>query len=351
MSSIGPALPPGFLKSRESSSTSHNVDDNGGPARPPSDTTVGTTSPPSTASVVGPTRPPSSTRSPSPPPTISLAIVGPSRPPSSSSNVGPIRPSVVGPSRPPTMTIGPTVGPARPDPSQLQQSTLPYDDYVSVGPMPIAASADDTEQAELRQKLYMIERRSLAQKKAIDNITNPTLDRDTWMTELPDLLRKDFGTEARTFRKRAAVVDADVSIWTDTPAEREKKRLQKAQGIAVDVAEINPAAQALADRDRKIDAMLQKQNKKHRSESLLELHQKKKAKKEKKKHKKDKKQKEKEAKKRGIKHIDTRPERVPFDRERDLDIGRSKKFGQQEKNEANSQLGSRFASSSDRKYL
>ena len=58
-----------------------------------------------------------------------------------------------------------------------------------------------------------------------DKETGPA-ERDSWMTELPDKLSQAFsGTTARTFRTNPVpeISDADRSLWTDTPADRERK--------------------------------------------------------------------------------------------------------------------------------
>lgn len=46
--------------------------------------------------------------------------------------------------------------------------------------------------------------------------------RETWMTELPPELQH-IGLGARTFKKRSGPENKDRSIWTDTPADRERK--------------------------------------------------------------------------------------------------------------------------------
>ena len=48
------------------------------------------------------------------------------------------------------------------------------------------------------------------------------LARETWMTELPPELQH-IGLGARTFKKRSGPENKDRSIWTDTPADRERK--------------------------------------------------------------------------------------------------------------------------------
>lgn len=48
------------------------------------------------------------------------------------------------------------------------------------------------------------------------------VSRETWMTELPPELQH-IGLGARTFKKRSGPENKDRSIWTDTPADRERK--------------------------------------------------------------------------------------------------------------------------------
>lgn len=52
--------------------------------------------------------------------------------------------------------------------------------------------------------------------------TPEVLTRETWMTELPPELQH-IGLGARTFKKRSGPENKDRSIWTDTPADRERK--------------------------------------------------------------------------------------------------------------------------------
>lgn len=52
--------------------------------------------------------------------------------------------------------------------------------------------------------------------------TPEVLNRETWMTELPPELQH-IGLGARTFKKRSGPENKDRSIWTDTPADRERK--------------------------------------------------------------------------------------------------------------------------------
>lgn len=69
-----------------------------------------------------------------------------------------------------------------------------------------------------------------AKKRSIDDLANQVQEREGWMTQLPELARKDFGLGARQFRHKAVTVDKDLSAWTDTPADREKKQKLAAEG-------------------------------------------------------------------------------------------------------------------------
>uniref|UniRef100_A0A4W5LRJ6 GPALPP motifs-containing protein 1 n=1 Tax=Hucho hucho TaxID=62062 RepID=A0A4W5LRJ6_9TELE len=53
--------------------------------------------------------------------------------------------------------------------------------------------------------------------------------RETWMTELPPTLQH-IGLGARTFKKRAGPESKDRSLWTDTPADRERKLRERLEG-------------------------------------------------------------------------------------------------------------------------
>eukprot|EP00061_Rhincodon_typus_P016820 g45231.t1 len=46
--------------------------------------------------------------------------------------------------------------------------------------------------------------------------------RESWMVELPPVLQ-NIGLGARTFKRRANGESSDRSVWTDTPADRERK--------------------------------------------------------------------------------------------------------------------------------
>lgn len=126
----------------------------------------------------------------------------------------------------------------------------------------------------------------------------------------------------RHFSKKG-VEEGDSSVWTDTPAERERKEKQ-AQGLLVDVQETVNFAQTSSEVRTKAE-LIDTYNQTYRAKSLMKLHQ------------------EKEVKARKEQQHSDLPWQ-PFDRERDLQIRRpasTKKII-----EGAQQLNSRFSSSS-----
>lgn len=49
------------------------------------------------------------------------------------------------------------------------------------------------------------------------------MQRESWMLELPEDRKSFCGLEARQFRRKAPLERGDRSVWTDTPADKERK--------------------------------------------------------------------------------------------------------------------------------
>ena len=49
------------------------------------------------------------------------------------------------------------------------------------------------------------------------------LQRESWMTELPEHRKSFCGLESRQFARRNPTPRGDTSVWTDTPADKERK--------------------------------------------------------------------------------------------------------------------------------
>jgi len=205
-----------------------------------------------------------------------------------------------------------------------------------IGPLP------PTEEQERRAKLSVEQEFEMRNKKMKDKLTkkdDAPVKREAWMTELPDLVRKNFGMVARGFRQDAGPTGEGRSEWTDTPADKERRRQEAAEGKRNRNSSDDSDSERKKkkkkkkhkrerEREEKIQKEVEKYNEKKRGESLMEIHQKKLQKK-----------KEKEAKEKNPKP----KERVPFSREVDLEVN---KFDDAKRNriiKQSAQLNNRFS--------
>ena len=143
-----------------------------------------------------------------------------------------------------------------------------------MGPMP--ASAEEMRKAEEESiRRSFAERQEADDERAREAANAHKAHRESWMTELPERHRKNFGLGNRTFRQQYAVVD-DGSSWTATP---------NADGTASKQAPHHDAAgssghegmgptktRAELEREREVAAKLKAFNDARRSESLLDMH-------------------------------------------------------------------------------
>lgn len=168
-----------------------------------------------------------------------------------------------------------------------------------------------------------IEARSKATRDHMSGKKDTKPKRDTWMTELPADLSKNFGLGPRKFRSRAVEL-GDQSVWTDTPSDRAKKstEAEKApkRGAGNDKPDRTPWEQA---RDQQMSNQVENYNKRHRGESLMDMHA-----------KKLEKQKEKDK--------DKPVERRPFDRDKDLNLPRMSDGQRKSIINKSKEIGSRF---------
>ncbi|XP_010156210.1 PREDICTED: GPALPP motifs-containing protein 1, partial [Eurypyga helias] len=165
-----------------------------------------------------------------------------------------------------------------------------------IGPMPAKGpvESDVTKEFERRAQ-RMKEKLTSADSDEPKQVT-----RESWMTELPPEL-KSFGFGPRTFKRRADDKSGDRSIWTDTPADRERKakeREEAKKSTSKDNQEI-----VLSGRDKRFVEQVTSYNESKRSESLMDIHQKK-------------------LKSKGSEEKNKPQERRPFDRDQDLKVNR-----------------------------
>ncbi|XP_032082389.1 GPALPP motifs-containing protein 1 isoform X2 [Thamnophis elegans] len=135
------------------------------------------------------------------------------------------------------------------------------------GPMPASGSVESNPGAEIEDRARRMKEKLLG----VDDESKQA-KRDSWMVDLPPEL-KNFGFGPRTFKRRANDNSGDRSIWTDTPADREKKAKEQQEGkkpISKDKEEAFPS-----ERDKRLAEQISSYNDSQRSESLLDLHRKK----------------------------------------------------------------------------
>uniref|UniRef100_U5EZ66 DUF3752 domain-containing protein n=1 Tax=Corethrella appendiculata TaxID=1370023 RepID=U5EZ66_9DIPT len=155
-----------------------------------------------------------------------------------------------------------------------------YDDmnYNLIGPMPGTSNAQLEERA-IEMRLNKID----PSRRRDEHSKNDTKKREDWMTELPDIRKvSDLGLGARQFRTREKLEIGDRSVWTDTPSDRNRKKMEQSEEGASSSRksekdrEDEDYRRKLKQRDKEQEEMVKKHKKKHkRDESLLDIHQKK----------------------------------------------------------------------------
>ncbi|KAM8784564.1 GPALPP motifs-containing protein 1 isoform 2-T3 [Rhynchonycteris naso] len=214
---------------------------------------------------------------------------------------------------PPRPMIGPALPPGfikstqksdkgRDDPRQQVSSyfnseeTDSSDDEDIVGPMPAKGPVNYSVTTEF-------EKRAQRMKEKLtrgDNDSAKSITRESWMTELPPEL-KDFGLGPRTFKRRTNDKSGDRSVWTDTPADRERKAKETQE--ARKSFSKKDDEHVLSGRERRLAEQVSSYNESKRSESLMDIHQKK-------------------LKNKAAEEKNKPQERTPFDRDKDLKVNR-----------------------------
>ncbi|XP_062982025.1 GPALPP motifs-containing protein 1 isoform X2 [Elgaria multicarinata webbii] len=142
------------------------------------------------------------------------------------------------------------------------------EDETMIGPVPAEGPIESSTAAEIEHRAQRMKEKLLGQ----DDDGSKQVKRESWMTDLPPEL-KSFGLGPRAFKRRADDKSGDRSVWTDTPADREKRAKEPKdakKSISKDDAEI-----LLSERDKRLVEQLSTYNDSQRSESLMDMHQKK----------------------------------------------------------------------------
>lgn len=215
-------------------------------------------------------------------------------------------------------------GPALPPGYQAEPSSSEGEDDDVIGPMPAKGPIQDSVALDF-------ERRAQRMKEKLTGDDTPdVLTRESWMTELPPELQH-IGLGARTFKKRSGPENKDRSIWTDTPADRERKARERLERKRKGEPEKDDVPQ-LSRKDLEMAEKVSQYNESKRAESLMSLH--------------SKKMKEK-AKEKADKPV----ERRPFDRDADLQVNRFDDAQKQRLLKKSQELNTRFSHSRDRMFL
>lgn len=308
---VGPALPPGY-KRGEASSSSDESEQEVAVKRAKTGHTAAEVSTEDDDGFFGPALPPGFQKRPSSPDVP--PVLGPALPPgfcraAYEDNNGEDTEICPGPALPPGYQ-------AEPSSSEGEEDVI--------GPMPVKGPCQDTVAQDF-------ERRAKRMKEKLTGKDAPeVLTRETWMTELPPELQH-IGLGPRTFKRRSGPEDTDRSIWTDTPADRERKAREHFEGKKKGEAE-KDSDPHVSQKDLEMAEKVSKYNESKRAESLMSLH--------------TKKMKEK------AKEKDNMPvERRPFDRDADLQVNRFDEAQKQRLLKKSQELNTRFSHSKDRMFL
>ncbi|KAK7791423.1 hypothetical protein R5R35_014448 [Gryllus longicercus] len=168
-----------------------------------------------------------------------------------------------------------------------------------MGPLPEGhmSSSRIQHQLEIRAKQL---RESMAMGERPENDT--PVQRESWMLELPADRAPELGLKPRQFRMREGPEAGDRSVWTDTPADRERKR-NNPKSKSPDRGALEHLA--VMERDKAMQQLADEHSSKRGSRSLMELHEEKLL-----------------AKRKKAEKDGEVPERRPFSREVDLQVNR-----------------------------
>uniref|UniRef100_W5ME66 GPALPP motifs-containing protein 1 n=1 Tax=Lepisosteus oculatus TaxID=7918 RepID=W5ME66_LEPOC len=231
---------------------------------------------------------------------------------------------VIGPALPPGFKRQDGPSPAMPPGCSATASSSEEEEGGVIGPLPPKRPVESTVAMEFERRAQKMKEKLISG----GNDDPKELARETWMTELPPELQH-FGLGPRTFKKRSGPECKDRSLWTDTPADKERKARERLEGKRSPEKEEIPQ---LSERDQEMAEKVSKYNDSKRSESLLNMHTKK-------------------LKRKTEEEVTKPQERRPFDRDQDLQVNR---FDQAQKKaliKKSQELNTRFSHSKGTMFL
>ncbi|XP_062237151.1 GPALPP motifs-containing protein 1 [Platichthys flesus] len=264
---------------------------------------------------------------------------GPALPPGfKKTQSSPVRLPLLGPALPPGFRRaaydedendddgGDSEGPALPPGYKAQPSSSEGEEEEEViGPMPTKGPIRDSVAQDF-------ERRAQRMKDKLTGDETPeVVARETWMTELPPELQH-IGLGARTFKKKSGPENKDRTMWTDTPADRERKHRERLEKKLKGEEDEKESVPQVPVKDLKMAETVSKYNESKRAESLMTLHSKK-------------------MKAKAKEKVDKPVERRAFDREEDLQVNRFDEAQKQRLLKKSQELNTKFSHSKDRMFL
>uniref|UniRef100_A0A7M4FRE9 GPALPP motifs-containing protein 1 n=1 Tax=Crocodylus porosus TaxID=8502 RepID=A0A7M4FRE9_CROPO len=188
------------------------------------------------------------------------------------------------------------VGPSVPSQFTSQKATDSEEDDDLIGPMPAKGPVESDVAREFEYRAQRMKEKLTC----TDDDGSKRVTRESWMTELPPELKK-FGLGPRTFKRRADDKSGDRSIWTDTPADRERKAKETHE--AKKSTSKGDEEIVFSKRDKRLAEQVSSYNDSKRPESLMDMHHKK-------------------LKSKATEDKNKPQERRPFDRDQDLQVSR-----------------------------
>ncbi|XP_047659243.1 GPALPP motifs-containing protein 1 [Tachysurus fulvidraco] len=220
---------------------------------------------------------------------------------------------------------GGILGPALPPGYKAESSSSEGEDGDVIGPMPSKEEVQSSVALDFERRAKRMKDRLLGRE---DETEKP--QRESWMMELPPELQH-VGLEARTFKKRSGPENKDRSIWTDTPADRERKARERQEAKEKGETSKDDGPR-LSKKDLEMAEKVSKYNDSKRGESLMTIHAKK--------------------MKRKAEEDSNKPvERRPFDRDADLQVNRFDEAQKKALLKKSQELNTRFSHSKDRMFL
>ncbi|XP_049634774.1 GPALPP motifs-containing protein 1 isoform X2 [Suncus etruscus] len=194
-----------------------------------------------------------------------------------------------------------------------------------VGPMPAKGPVNYSVTTEFEKRAQRMKEKLT---KGDDDSSKPVV-RESWMTELPPEM-KDFGLGPRTFKRKADDKSGDRSVWTDTPADRERKAKETQE--AKQLVNKKDEEYVLSGREKRLAEQVSSYNELKRAESLMDIHHKK-------------------LKSKAAEEKNKPQERIPFDRDKDLKVNRFDEAQKKALIKRSRELNSRFSHGKGNMFL